>query len=293
MSTTTNKGIDIITIGSPNWGEPVNDNSEIIDKAFGDFSVVSGTSGNQTLTLEQYQGMCLKSSNAVFTENVSFLIPDGVKGQWVVMNRNTGASFYLQIRYATLTNSLIIPNGEVRTVYADGSNVFFIDTVTVPSGSVMMFAMNTAPTGWLKANGAAVSRTTYADLFAAIGTTFGVGDGTTTFNVPELRGEFLRAWDDGRGIDSGRAFGSAQLDQNEAHTHTGTTASAGTHTHTITLKDQGAGTSNTALGVGISSSTNTITTNSAGAHTHTFTTASSGGTEARPLNIALLACIKF
>jgi phage-related tail fiber protein len=77
-------------------------------------------------------------------------------------------------------------------------------------GMVGGFARNTAPPGWLKANGAAVSRTTYAALFAAIGTTFGAGDGATTFNVPDLRGEFVRGWDDGRGIDSGRAFGSTQ-----------------------------------------------------------------------------------
>jgi phage-related tail fiber protein len=75
-----------------------------------------------------------------------------------------------------------------------------------------MFAQNTAPAGWLKANGAAVSRTTYADLFAAIGTVFGNGNGTTTFNVPELRGEFLRSWADGRSVDTGRVFGSAQGD---------------------------------------------------------------------------------
>ncbi|HFC8531564.1 TPA: phage tail protein [Neisseria lactamica] len=82
----------------------------------------------------------------------------------------------------------------------------------IPSGAVMYFARTTAPDGWLKANGAAVSRTAYAALFAAIGTTYGTGDGRTTFNLPDLRGEFIRGWDDGRGIDSGRTLGSAQGD---------------------------------------------------------------------------------
>ncbi|HHL3632610.1 phage tail protein [Neisseria polysaccharea] len=82
----------------------------------------------------------------------------------------------------------------------------------IPSGAVMYFARSTAPDGWLKANGAAVSRTAYAALFAAIGTTYGAGDGRTTFNLPDLRGEFVRGWDDGRGIDSRRALGSAQSD---------------------------------------------------------------------------------
>ena len=83
---------------------------------------------------------------------------------------------------------------------------------SVPSGAVMHFAMQSAPTGWLKADGSAVSRTQYPALFAAIGTTFGVGDGRTTFNLPDLRGEFVRSWDGGRNIDPGRAFGSAQGD---------------------------------------------------------------------------------
>ena len=66
------------------------------------------------------------------------------------------------------------------------------------------------PTGWLKCNGALLSRTTYAALFAVIGTTYGAGDGSTTFALPDLRGEFLRGLDDGRGVDGGRALGSAQ-----------------------------------------------------------------------------------
>lgn len=79
-----------------------------------------------------------------------------------------------------------------------------------PSGMVSMFGNSTAPSGWLECNGAAVSRTTYSDLFANISTTFGAGDGTTTFNLPELRGEFIRGWDNARGIDSARVFGSFQ-----------------------------------------------------------------------------------
>lgn len=68
-------------------------------------------------------------------------------------------------------------------------------------GQVAFFPVSSAPSGFLKANGAAVSRTTYAALFALIGTTFGAGDGSTTFNLPDLRGEFIRAYDDGRGVD--------------------------------------------------------------------------------------------
>ena len=89
----------------------------------------------------------------------------------------------------------------------------------VPTGSVHMMATTTAPSGYLKCNGA-VSRTTYADLFAIIGTTHGAGDGSSTFNVPDLRGEFVRGWDDSRGVDSGRSFGGSQTDANKQHNHT-------------------------------------------------------------------------
>ena len=76
-----------------------------------------------------------------------------------------------------------------------------------PAGSVIYHAANTPPTGFLKADGSAVSRSTYSDLFAAIGETYGAGDGSTTFLVPDLRGEFMRGWDDSRGVDGkiGRA----------------------------------------------------------------------------------------
>lgn len=77
-------------------------------------------------------------------------------------------------------------------------------------GEVTFHAEGTVPPFKLKANGAAVSRTTYARLFAKIGTTYGAGDGSTTFNLPETRGEGVRFWDDGRGIDTGRVLGSWQ-----------------------------------------------------------------------------------
>lgn len=80
-------------------------------------------------------------------------------------------------------------------------------------GTVSAFAMPTPPTGWLVCDGSAISRTEYADLFATIGTLWGHGDEVSTFNLPDPRGEFVRGFDDGRGVDSGRVFASAQLDQ--------------------------------------------------------------------------------
>ena len=85
-----------------------------------------------------------------------------------------------------------------------------------PVGLVSWFAATTAPAGWLVADGREISRTSYADLFAVVGTTYGTGNGTTTFNVPDLRGMFARGWDAAGGTvrtcDPGRAFGSTQQD---------------------------------------------------------------------------------
>lgn len=83
---------------------------------------------------------------------------------------------------------------------------------SVPAGSVHYFATQTPPDGYLVANGALISRAVYARLFSVIGTTFGAGDGGSTFNLPDLRGEFLRSWDAGRNLDPGRVLGSVQND---------------------------------------------------------------------------------
>jgi microcystin-dependent protein len=159
-----------------------------------------------------------------------------------------------------------------------------------PAGKMSHFALSAAPAGWLKANGALVSRTTYVDLFNAIGTTFGAGDGSTTFALPDARAQFLRGFDDGKGTDAGRVLGSVQAGQNASHTHTATTDTAAAHTHTITTDLAGV----YAVTVPQSSSNGgSQATSAAGAHSHVITVAANGGTEARPTNLATLICIKY
>ncbi|EEP69324.1 phage tail protein [Kingella oralis] len=82
----------------------------------------------------------------------------------------------------------------------------------LPTGAVFFYLGETAPSGSLKMNGAAISRTLYANLFALIGTRYGAGDGHSTYNLPDARGEFPRFWDDGRGVDVGRGLGTWQGD---------------------------------------------------------------------------------
>ncbi|SEN67764.1 Phage Tail Collar Domain [Pseudorhodobacter antarcticus] len=137
-------------------------------------------------------------------------------------------------------------------------------------GQIAFYAMNTAPPGTLKANGAAVSRATYARLFARIGIVHGAGNGSTTFNLPDRRGEFIRGWDDGRGVDPGRVFGSAQAGGLQAHTHTYVNAINGSYN----------GANADVSGGSNGSNTNRVT-------------GSTGGGETRPRNVADLAVIFF
>lgn len=179
----------------------------------------------------------------------------------------------------------------------------------VPPGAVMSFATPAAPNGYLLCDGSAISRTTYASLFSAIGTAFGAGNGSTTFNVPDMRGMFVRGLDQGRGVDPGRTLSntpqnpanlahshaisvvangahthalSASADSAGAHTHSvsGSTNSAGAHTHTAPRaanNDVGNGSPNFTTANGLNGTT--AATNSAGSHTHTVSgTAASAGT---------------
>ncbi|WP_339503866.1 phage tail protein [Pseudomonas sp. RL_105y_Pfl2_101] len=137
-------------------------------------------------------------------------------------------------------------------------------------GDIKVVATAEPPQGWLKCNGALVSRAQYAALFAAISTRFGAGDGSTTFALPDLRGEFVRGWDDGRGIDSGRVLGAGQAGQNATHIHTATAANAGAHTHTLSA---------TAASGGAHTHTLSATAAADGAHTHAVSGAAASAGE--------------
>lgn len=117
----------------------------------------------------------------------------------------------------------------------DNSMIYLNDvpygaTGGVPVGTIIASTNNSTPLGYLYCDGSAVSRVDYSALFAILSTTYGIGDGTTTFNLPDLRGEFIRGADDGRGIDSGRAINTYQSEMVGPHNHTATS----TFKHNVT-----------------------------------------------------------
>jgi len=172
-----------------------------------------------------------------------------------------------------------------------------IAAVAMPPGIVSPFAGSSAPSGWLVCNGQAVSRTTYAALFATIATTYGGGDGSTTFNVPDLRGEFVRGLDAGRDVDAARALGTAQAADIAAHGHT-TSVSVTDPGHTHNIAKWGVNFASggatiepfaaSAGGAGSDAVTRSATTGIAVA----VTVNNSTGTETRPRNVALNFIIK-
>lgn len=212
-------------------------------------------------------------------------------------------------------------NSEILATTA-AVNSAMVQVVYPLAGMVAAFARKTAPDGWLKANGAAISRTTFAKLFEVIGTTFGAGDGVATFNIPNMRGEFLRGLDDDRGVDPGRQLGSGQAPMLETHNHTATTSPDGGHAHTATALIEAAGahthtapraansnvgggspnytTANGTNGTAAANNSSgshthnaTVTMDTAPSHTHAVTVNNTGGTETRPRNVAFLFCIKY
>jgi len=217
-----------------------------------------------------------------------------VKSQNEIRFNDNDNSHYIGIKAGTLTanQTFTLPTADGssgQVIQTNGAGQLSFTTLGVPDGvpigAVFCMATTTVPSGYLECNGSDVSRATYSNLFAAIGTTWGNGDGSTTFTLPDLRGEFVRGWSNGRtGVDETRTFGSAQGHQLEHHNHT--------ETYRTTGAAQG--------GSGTGGVVGTATTNTGkGGHTSpagadgTFDgTPGSATDETRPRNIAMMYVIK-
>ena len=182
---------------------------------------------------------------------------------------------------------------EVLTSNGAGAAPTFQTVVNVPVGTVIWYGGSTAPTGYLKCNGDAIangSGTTqsitanFSALYAVVGA-----------NLPDLRGEFIRGFDDGKGTDSGRAIRSTQAEAYKSHAHdTAHDVDDPGHSHNLTVHSSDADSNNMVnMSDGGTSATSTqIASNTTGIDIDIAVEAE-GGTETRPRNVALLACIKY
>lgn len=181
----------------------------------------------------------------------------------------------------------------------------------MPSGSVLTYAGSTCPTGYLIADGTAISRDTYAALFSAISIAHGSGDGSTTFNLPDYRGLFLRMVDGSAGRDpdkssrtamnsggnTGNNVGSIQTDALFSHTHT-----QNAHSHVAFSIFDATTDKNISEGTALTGQTNkgnfpTVTGGTATARVVTGNTTAinqnTGGNETRPKNAYVIYCVKY
>lgn len=158
-----------------------------------------------------------------------------------------------------------------------------------PVGAILYYPVSTIPLGWLECNGATISRITYSLLFDKIGYTYG-GSGNF-FRLPDLRGEFIRGWDNGRGIDAGRALGSLQADEFRSHQHKSAWSQDAPSTVTNSALYAGTVAQNGGLTVGFRDVESGEANAGQNAEAVMFTTAT-GGVETRPRNVSLIACIK-
>ena len=225
-----------------------------------------------------------------------------------VISDETGSGALMFATSPTITTDITIPNTGLKLFDTDsshklavvpGSNLTAHRTLTVttgdadrtidvtlgrhtmPIGSVIAWTTGTAPTGTLECDGSAVSRTTYADLYAVVGTIYGTGDGSTTFNLPDYRGEFLRGWAHGSTNDPDKASrtnaGGGGTGDNIG-TKQGYQVQAHTHTYNTSTTDSGADTRADGSGSGA---------------TNSPTTSSTGGNETRPRNVNVMFCIVY
>lgn len=207
-------------------------------------------------------------------------------GSLVTSRANLGLGSVATFDVGTGANNIVQLDGSAKIPALDGSQLTGMDLF--PVGGVAWFPATTPPAGFRQLNGALISRTgTFARLYAFAAASgnivseatwaasnngaFSTGDLSTTFRVPDLRSEFIRNYDDGRGIEPGRAFGSNEAD------------SLKNHTHVIQNNNGTANSSGGSPGIGAA-----FTQESSG-----VSAPNNGGTETRPRNVSLLACIKY
>lgn len=239
------------------------------------------------------------------TQAVQVLQSFGGAAEWIAAADNGGTAYAYakgaRVLYSDgwVYESLVDSNTDTPSlISATWARMNALDA-QVPTGSIHQFAYNPGTlAGYLYCDGRAVSRADYARLFARIGTSYGAGDGSTTFNVPDFRGMFLRGFSDGVTTwDPSRVFATRQASANKSHLHEIGVATGGAHTHPFTVfayntDSQGVGAITGGANTGSTDGRFDGTTASAGDHAHTATCSPNGDTESRPVNFPVYFYIK-
>lgn len=321
MPTTTFKALPLPTQGvTTTWGDALNNYPFVyIDSMLGGITTKSLSSGAVALTAAESRTLILRLTGTITAD---VLVTTLCQGFTLVENLTSGSFTVTMTNAITYGGTAVgtpvtIPQGGGYVVVSDAVNGSRLvlpaagASGAASAGRVCEFPGITVPTGWLKMNGALVSRASYPALWAyanasgnlqtdanwvanAMYGCFSSGDGSTTFRLPDGRSYFRRGWADDATLsqDYGRTCGSYQAQSIESHSHTGSTGNeSNTHTHPYgrygSLVGGGSGSGvwyNTANGT---TSANTQT------HTHNFTTNLTGGTQTKPQNIAMMVCIAY
>jgi len=189
---------------------------------------------------------------------------------WISVAVNADGEMIPRTRLASVGYAYTAKEAE-HAVMADQAVSLVENPTFLPSGSMIMWSTDTPPVDWLLCDGSAVSRGgTYAELFAAIGTTYGAGDGSTTFNVPDLRGRFPLGQDDMGGSSADRVTaGEADIlgQGSGEETHTLTISEMPSHSHSISTYPSPGGSGSLATGANVAGGTSsTNSTGSSQAH---------------------------
>ena len=221
---TANKNLNEPANGSyvNTWDVPVNSNTTILDLALGGAQLINLT-GNVTtpiVLVSAYTGAYPANSASYLPQQLELTgtigvataiqVPAGVGGMWAVNNLTSGSYAVTFGVVGSAATPINVPAGGVTIVVSDGTNAYRTGSPSdsvFQAGDLKPCASANAQNGWLICYGQAVSRTTYAALFAAIGVSFGNGDGSTTFNVPDYRGNAIVGADNMGGTAAGRLTG--------------------------------------------------------------------------------------
>lgn len=269
--------------------------------------------GNQDITFKLFPSAT--GGTAVWEEQATVEVVGGVYAHMLGSVTPLDPASFSQTLYVgiVINGKELLPRSELSyspytmfVQYAATAGALTSTAGFVPPGAVMAFAGYNPPDGWLKCNGQALSSSQYPELYNAIGGNYGNGSSginagpDKNFNVPDYRGEFLRGWDDGRGIDPGRYLETPQAQSTSLpnNAFTGATGSAGAHTHSTVVHGNifAANHENEqAVAAGFFSPTGTASTStsSAGAHTHTVSITGGGDAETRPRNRVVQYIIKY